>query len=141
MWSTAVLAPALPGRSRPDRASPGVDEEAQQWVEAETAFVGGGRLFLLRMAGHQRCVDVQDQAGRQHLGRQRGTGWVWLDQDAYRSESWAGAEGLQTFLLRNGGKEVARTQARPGEIIFYEQVAPPPSRPKARPTTPRSSRR
>ncbi|MFE5625470.1 amidase domain-containing protein [Streptomyces virginiae] len=57
-------------------------------------------------------------------GRQSGTGWDWLDQNAYHSESWARAEGLQNFLLRHGGNEVSRTDARPGDIVFYEQVAP-----------------
>ncbi|THA28709.1 amidase domain-containing protein [Streptomyces sp. A1547] len=57
-------------------------------------------------------------------GRQSGTGWDWLDQNAYHSESWARAEGLQNFLLRHGSKEVPRADARPGDIIFYEQVAP-----------------
>ncbi|MFD6940982.1 amidase domain-containing protein [Streptomyces goshikiensis] len=57
-------------------------------------------------------------------GRQSGTGWDWLDQHAYHSESWARAEGLQNFLLRHGSKEVPRTEAQPGDIVFYEQVAP-----------------
>ncbi|MGW7450164.1 amidase domain-containing protein [Streptomyces sp. NPDC054787] len=39
------------------------------------------------------------------------------------SESWARAEGLQNFLLRRGSKEVPRTEAQPGDIVFYEQVA------------------
>ncbi|WP_406514314.1 amidase domain-containing protein [Streptomyces sp. NBC_00161] len=56
-------------------------------------------------------------------GRQSGTGWDWLDQHAYHSESWARAEGLQNFLLRHGSKEVPRTEAQPGDIVFYEQVA------------------
>ncbi|MGW6883708.1 hypothetical protein ACWGEU_25985 [Streptomyces goshikiensis] len=35
-------------------------------------------------------------------GRQSGTGWDWLDQHAYHSESWERSEGLQNFLLRHG---------------------------------------
>lgn len=57
-------------------------------------------------------------------GRQTGTGWDRRDQHAYHSEPWARAEGLQNFLLRHGSKEVPRTEAQPGDIVFYEQVAP-----------------
>nr|WP_234344168.1 hypothetical protein [Streptomyces sp. WM6372] len=32
--------------------------------------------------------------------------------------------GLQNFLLRHGSKEIPRADARPGDIIFHEQVAP-----------------
>jgi hypothetical protein len=41
----------------------GVGEEAQQRVEAETALVGGCGLLLLGVAGDQRGVGVQDEAG------------------------------------------------------------------------------
>jgi hypothetical protein len=39
----------------------GVVQEAEQRVVAEAAFVGGGGLFLLGVAGDQGRVDVQDQ--------------------------------------------------------------------------------
>ncbi|WP_171162009.1 amidase domain-containing protein [Streptomyces sp. I05A-00742] len=59
-------------------------------------------------------------------GRESGTGFDWWDQRAYHSRSWASAQGLQNFLTRNGGEEVPRPEARPGDIIFYEQVADDP---------------
>ncbi|MEV4437622.1 amidase domain-containing protein [Streptomyces sp. NPDC049577] len=58
-------------------------------------------------------------------GREKdGTGWTALDAKIFHSDSWARAEALQNFLLRNGGEEIPRSEARPGDIIFYEQVAP-----------------
>jgi hypothetical protein len=53
------------GVARPQEASEGlagVVEEAEQRVVAEAAFVGGGGLLLLGVAGDQGGVDVQDQA-------------------------------------------------------------------------------
>ncbi|MCQ4044367.1 amidase domain-containing protein [Streptantibioticus rubrisoli] len=40
------------------------------------------------------------------------------------SRTWAYADGLQGFLLNNGGKEVPPSQAQPGDIIFYDQDGP-----------------
>lgn len=42
----------------------GVREEAQQRMEDGSALVGRGRLFLLRVAGDQCGVEVQNQAGK-----------------------------------------------------------------------------
>ena len=42
----------------------GVRGETQQRVEAEAARVGRGGLFLVRVAGDQCGVEVQDQAGK-----------------------------------------------------------------------------
>ena len=64
MWSAAVLAPALPGPQQAGQGLAGVVQEAQQRVEAEAALVGGCGLLLLGVAGDQRGVDVQDQAGQ-----------------------------------------------------------------------------
>ncbi|GAA3058741.1 hypothetical protein GCM10020000_46960 [Streptomyces olivoverticillatus] len=62
-------------------------------------------------------------------GRESGVGWDAIDRRVYHSRSWALAKDLQKFLLRNGGDEVPRSQARPGDVIFYEQVAPGASEP------------
>lgn len=53
--------------ARPQHAGQGlagVVQEAQQRVVAESVFVGGRRLLLVGVAGHQGGVDVQDQAGQ-----------------------------------------------------------------------------
>jgi hypothetical protein len=42
----------------------GVGQEAQQWVEAESALVGGCGLLFLGVAGDQRGIEVQDQPGQ-----------------------------------------------------------------------------
>jgi hypothetical protein len=42
----------------------GVREETQQRMKAEAAFVSGRGLFLFRVGGDQRGVEVQDQAGK-----------------------------------------------------------------------------
>ncbi|MFF3564380.1 amidase domain-containing protein [Streptomyces sp. NPDC002574] len=57
-------------------------------------------------------------------GEVSGTGWDWWDARAYHSDTWAGAENLQNFLTRHGGEEVARSDVRPGDIVFYEQAGP-----------------
>ncbi|MEU3355713.1 amidase domain-containing protein [Streptomyces sp. NPDC037389] len=57
-------------------------------------------------------------------GREKdGSGFDWVDKKLFHSDSWARAEGLQNFLLHNGGEEIPRSEARPGDVIFYEQVA------------------
>ncbi|GAA0420555.1 amidase domain-containing protein [Streptomyces luteireticuli] len=56
-------------------------------------------------------------------GRESGVGVPWVDQRVYYSRSWALAKDLQKFLVRNGGTEVPRAEVRPGDVIFYEQVA------------------
>ncbi|MFI0738140.1 amidase domain-containing protein [Streptomyces sp. NPDC021100] len=63
--------------------------------------------------------------GSNTWGRQKdATGFDWVDKRVFHSDSWARAEALQNFLLRNGSEEVSRSEARPGDIVFYEQVAP-----------------
>ncbi|MEV4434726.1 amidase domain-containing protein [Streptomyces sp. NPDC049585] len=63
-------------------------------------------------------------------GRESGTGWGDLDKRLYYSRSWALAKDLHSFLVRNGGEEIPRSEARPGDVIFYEQVAPGASEPQ-----------
>lgn len=41
-------------------------------------------------------------------GHESGTGWDWLDQRADYSKSWASANLLQDFLLKNGGRQDIR---------------------------------
>ncbi|MER0481455.1 amidase domain-containing protein [Streptomyces sp. Edi2] len=48
----------------------------------------------------------------------------WWDSSMYYSKSWAGAENQQNFMLKHGGQEVPQSQARPGDIIYYEQQGP-----------------
>ncbi|MEU1781798.1 amidase domain-containing protein [Streptomyces abikoensis] len=57
-------------------------------------------------------------------GRESGLGNSYIKQRMYYSRSWALAKDLQSFLLRNGGEKIPQSEARPGDIIFYEQVAP-----------------
>ncbi|MBZ4319896.1 amidase domain-containing protein [Streptomyces huiliensis] len=59
-------------------------------------------------------------------GRESGIGNDWWDGRAYYSRSWAAAKDLQHFLTRSGGEEVSRSQARPGDVIFYQQIADDP---------------
>lgn len=54
----------VPGPQPPGHALAGVGQETHQGVEAEAAFVGGCGRLLLGVAGDQRGVDVQDQAGQ-----------------------------------------------------------------------------
>ncbi|GAA3048889.1 hypothetical protein GCM10020000_31630 [Streptomyces olivoverticillatus] len=81
----------------------------------------------LEAGGMQKKIDPWlGLLGDNTWGRESGLGigWDWADKHAYHSKSWARAEGLQNFLLHNGSKEVPRSEARPGDIVFYEQVAP-----------------
>ncbi|MEV4744229.1 amidase domain-containing protein [Streptomyces sp. NPDC049555] len=73
----------------------------------------------------EKIDDWWGLSGDNTWGRDKdGIGIPWLDKRLLHSKSWARAEALQNFLLRNGGEEVPRSEARPGDIIFYEQVAP-----------------
>ncbi|MFE2547306.1 amidase domain-containing protein [Streptomyces sp. NPDC059355] len=62
-------------------------------------------------------------------GRESGVGVDRIDRRVYHSRSWGLAKDLHGFLLHNGGEEVTRSEARPGDVIFYEQVAPDPDEP------------
>ncbi|MEU4732070.1 amidase domain-containing protein [Streptomyces sp. NPDC023588] len=85
----------------------------------------------LEAGGMQKKFDFwTGPRGDNTWGRETGLGWGWVDQRAYHSRSWAQAKGLHGFLLRNGGEEVTRSDARPGDVIFYEQVAPDPDEPQ-----------
>jgi hypothetical protein len=55
MWSVAVLEPAFPAAG-----GPVVDEGGQQ-VMAEAPFERRGGVLLLRVCGHQRGVQIEDQ--------------------------------------------------------------------------------
>lgn len=52
------------GPQPPRHGFAGVREETQQRVEAEAALVGGCGLLFLGVAGDQRGVEVQNQAGK-----------------------------------------------------------------------------
>ncbi|MFJ5803034.1 hypothetical protein [Streptomyces decoyicus] len=47
-----------------------------------------------------------------------------VDASLYYSQTWAGAENQQNFMLKHGGEEVPQYRARPGDIIHYEQQGP-----------------
>ncbi|MHA7959999.1 amidase domain-containing protein [Streptomyces sp. L500] len=79
----------------------------------------------LEAGGMQKKFDSwSGPLGDNTWGRESGVGVPWLDQRAYHSRSWSLAKDLQKFLLRNGGEEVPWSETRPGDVIFYEQVAP-----------------
>ncbi|WP_240150994.1 MULTISPECIES: amidase domain-containing protein [Streptomyces] len=78
-----------------------------------------------------------DHAGMQHKiapwagargddtwGNTGGIGIDTIDASMYYSKTWAGAENQQNFMLKHGGEEVPASQARPGDIIYYEQQGP-----------------
>lgn len=85
----------------------------------------------LEAGGMQKKFDSwTGPRGDNTWGRESGLGIDWLDQRVYHSRSWAQAKGLHGFLLSNGGTEIPRSQALPGDVIFYEQVAPDPDEPQ-----------
>ncbi|WP_274912387.1 amidase domain-containing protein [Streptomyces sp. WZ-12] len=76
-------------------------------------------------AGMQKKLDPWDGArGDDTWGHESGIGIDWWDTSMYYSKSWAGAENQQNFMLKHGGEEVSPSQARPGDIIYYEQQGP-----------------
>ncbi|MFF4651430.1 amidase domain-containing protein [Streptomyces sp. NPDC001380] len=53
-----------------------------------------------------------------------GWGWDWLDRNGHtHTNSWGGAQNLHDFLNRNGSHEVPLSQAKPGDIIFFEEAS------------------
>jgi hypothetical protein len=53
------------------------------------------------------------------------TGWGWLDSKDYsHTASWAQADAQRNFMLKNGGEQVSFAQARPGDIVYFEQAGP-----------------
>ncbi|MFE3882786.1 amidase domain-containing protein [Streptomyces lydicus] len=76
-------------------------------------------------AGMQKKLDPWFGArGDDTWGHESGIGNDWWDSSMYYSKSWAGAENQQNFMLKHGGQEVPQSQARPGDIIYYEQQGP-----------------
>jgi hypothetical protein len=76
-------------------------------------------------AGMQHKIDFWAGArGDDTWGNTGGTGWDSWDASMYYSKTWAGAENQQNFMLKHGGEEVPQSQARPGDIIYYEQQGP-----------------
>jgi hypothetical protein len=54
-------------------------------------------------------------------GKAPHTGWDDFDVRTYRrSSSWVQAPDLKDFMLEHGGSEVSQTDARPGDIVFWE---------------------
>ncbi|WP_306323358.1 MULTISPECIES: amidase domain-containing protein [unclassified Streptomyces] len=50
------------------------------------------------------------------------TGIDAIDKRVSYSDSWAAAENQQNFMLKHGAGEVPRAEAKPGDIIYYEQA-------------------
>ncbi|MEB8342674.1 amidase domain-containing protein [Streptomyces endophyticus] len=50
------------------------------------------------------------------------TGIDAIDKRVSYSDSWAAAENQQNFMLSHGGSEVPQAEAKPGDIIYYEQA-------------------
>ncbi|MFF4949981.1 amidase domain-containing protein [Streptomyces chattanoogensis] len=76
-------------------------------------------------AGMQKKLDPwSGPDGDDTWGHESGIGNDWWDSRMYYSKSWAGAENQQNFMLKHGGEEVPASQARPGDIIYYEQQGP-----------------
>ncbi|MFG2826466.1 amidase domain-containing protein [Streptomyces sp. NPDC048434] len=76
-------------------------------------------------AGMQKKLDPWSGArGDDTWGHESGIGNDWWDSSMYYSKSWAGAENQQNFMLKHGGEEVPQSQARPGDVIYYEQQGP-----------------
>lgn len=76
-------------------------------------------------AGMQKKIDPWSGArGEDTWGNTGGIGIDAIDASLYYSKTWAGAENQQNFMLKHGGEEVPQSQARPGDIIYYEQQGP-----------------
>ncbi|MFD8329656.1 amidase domain-containing protein [Streptomyces lydicus] len=76
-------------------------------------------------AGMQHKIDFWSGArGDDTWGNTGGIGIDSIDASMYYSKTWAGAENQQNFMLKHGGEEVSQSQARPGDIIYYEQQGP-----------------
>lgn len=53
------------------------------------------------------------------------TGWDWFDARNFsHSSTWTLSNAQRDFFLDNGGQEVPLAQARPGDVIYWEQAAP-----------------
>ncbi|MGN9914120.1 amidase domain-containing protein [Phytohabitans sp. LJ34] len=56
-------------------------------------------------------------------GRGLQTGWDWLDSnDRSHSRPWTQSEAQRDFFLDNGGSQVSTTDARPGDVIYFENA-------------------
>ncbi|MER5438944.1 amidase domain-containing protein [Streptomyces sp. NPDC002790] len=50
------------------------------------------------------------------------TGVDAIDKRVSYSDTWAAAENQQNFMLKHGGSEIPQAEAKPGDIIYYEQA-------------------
>jgi hypothetical protein len=80
---------------------------------ASEAMAGGGGL-----AQHGTFLFDEDAWGKgKSLGNES------LDQKTHRrTDSWVQAPALKDVLLNNGGTVVSHTEARPGDLIFWEDA-------------------
>lgn len=63
-----------------------------------------------------------DDDGWGHGGQ---TGWDWLDKhDHSHTKSWASADDNRNFMVNHGGETIPPGQARPGDIVYFEQAGP-----------------
>ncbi|MGY0491360.1 amidase domain-containing protein [Streptomyces sp. WG-D5] len=53
------------------------------------------------------------------------TGIDVIDKRLSYSDTWAAAENQQNFMLAHGADEVSRADAKPGDLIYYEQAGVP----------------
>lgn len=111
-----------------------VDYALQQWNKPDPLDVGNNCTNFvseaLAHAGmHEKIGFWTGVKGDDDWGRETGIGNEWVDKKLFVSHTWGGAENQQNFMLRHGGEEVPASQARPGDIIYYEQQGPNPELP------------
>ena len=72
MWSAVVFDPARPFAQQAGQRLPAAVQEAEQRVVAEGLLPGGSGRLLLRVADHDRGVQVEHDPGPADTGRRRG---------------------------------------------------------------------
>lgn len=110
-----------------------VDYALQNWNKKDPTDFGSSNCtnFVSEALSHagmqQKKGFWTGVKGDDDWGKESGLGPDWLDRSLYYSHTWAGAENQQDFMLRHGGEEVPRSEARPGDIIYYEQQGANPA--------------
>ncbi|MGH3620554.1 MAG: amidase domain-containing protein [Sciscionella sp.] len=98
-------------------------------------------------AFHNNCANFVSTALHASGVQYKNNGWGTLDEDNWvegmqtgvpaidshdysHSATWSQADKLHDFLTRNGGHQVTLDQAKPGDVIFFDQNSPNPNIPQ-----------
>lgn len=96
------------------------------WNNPDIDIFANNCANFVSSALHQAGMAYKlDSYGPDAWGRENLTGIGWVDaRTGSHTRSWTQAEAQRWFFLDNGGEEVPVSQARPGDLMYWEHRGP-----------------